>query len=351
MSSLRRQLLSKFPAPEPLNESDEEPSQVHGAKRRTNYSPANWEDYFAACRNVPLNEGRDVFRVYETCASDGPLFIFHHGAGQAALSFGLTAAAMRDAAQGACSLVAYDCRGHGHTVTEDDDDLSLTRLSDDLASIVAACRTNPSQDVILVGHSMGGAVVVDAVKRGAVSNITGVVVLDVVEGSALESLAYMTAFVQSRPRVFKTLEAAIEWSVRSGGVHNPRSARLSVPPLLRTAGKEHADGEQEYVWRTDLGKTAPFWEGWFKDLSGKFLGCSASKLLVLANTDRLDNPLMIGQMQGKFQLIVLQNCGHHLQEDAPDRLASTLLEFHHRFRRLALPIKRFPISEKRADQP
>lgn len=37
---------------------------------------------------------------------------------------------------------------------------------------------------------------------------------------------------------------------------------------------------------------------WFKGLSGKFLGSRAGKLLLLAGTDRLDKPLMIGQMQG-----------------------------------------------------
>jgi protein phosphatase methylesterase 1 len=38
---------------------------------------------------------------------------------------------------------------------------------------------------------------------------------------------------------------------------------------------------------------------WFTDLSEKFLGCPASKLLILAGTDRLDKTLTIAQMQGK----------------------------------------------------
>jgi protein phosphatase methylesterase 1 len=39
-------------------------------------------------------------------------------------------------------------------------------------------------------------------------------------------------------------------------------------------------------------------EDWFKGLSEKFLASKAGKLLLLAGTDRLDKPLMIGQMQG-----------------------------------------------------
>ena len=41
-------------------------------------------------------------------------------------------------------------------------------------------------------------------------------------------------------------------------------------------------------------------EDWFKGLSGKFLASRAGKLLLLAGTDRLDKPLMIGQMQGSL---------------------------------------------------
>jgi len=40
----------------------------------------------------------------------------------------------------------------------------------------------------------------------------------------------------------------------------------------------------------------------------------AARLLVLAGTDRLDKELMIGQMQGKFQMEVVPDVGHMLHE-------------------------------------
>ena len=55
-------------------------------------------------------------------------------------------------------------------------------------------------------------------------------------------------------------------------------------------------------------------EGWFEGLSSRFLTTRTARLLVLAGTDRLDNELMIGQMQGKFQLVVVPDVGHMLQE-------------------------------------
>ena len=39
-----------------------------------------------------------------------------------------------------------------------------------------------------------------------------------------------------------------------------------------------------------------------------------ARLLVLAGTDRLDKELMIGQMQGKFQMEVVPGVGHMIQE-------------------------------------
>ena len=57
-------------------------------------------------------------------------------------------------------------------------------------------------------------------------------------------------------------------------------------------------------WRTNLHASALYWESWFKGLSEKFLATSANKLLILVDTDRLDNTLLIGQMQGRYELSV-----------------------------------------------
>ncbi|CAJ0913558.1 13713_t:CDS:2, partial [Entrophospora sp. SA101] len=79
---------------------------------------------------------------------------------------------------------------------------------------------------------------------------------------------------------------------------------------------------------------------WFTGLSEKFLSARAAKLLLLAGTDRLDKPLTIAQMQGKYQLIIFPDVGHMLHEDAPGKTASTLVEFWKRNERLVLPIKK-----------
>ncbi|KAM3589643.1 Protein phosphatase methylesterase 1 [Umbelopsis sp. WA50703] len=261
----------------------------------------------------------------------------HHGAGHSGLSYGMTAKRIRAMTNSECSILAYDCRGHGSTQTLDDLDLSLATMSDDLCNIIEHVYGKEKPDIILVGHSMGGAVVVDAANQRRIPNLLGVVVLDVVEGSALEALSSMTAFLNNRPSQFQTIQDVIKWGVKSGTVHNLESARLSFPPLVRKADEN--DESSPYIWRTNLGATQKFWQGWFQGLSDKFLTARAAKFLVLAGTDRLDKPLIIGQMQGKFQMDIFVDAGHAIQEDQPSRLAQCLVEFWKRNKRLILPPK------------
>ncbi len=78
---------------------------------------------------------------------------------------------------------------------------------------------------------------------------------------------------------------------------------------------------------------------WFLGLSEKFLSMKTAKLLVLAGTERLDKPLTIGQMQGsstylihvgKFQIEILSESGHFIQEDEPEKLAEIMKSFFQR---------------------
>lgn len=82
-----------------------------------------------------------------------------------------------------------------------------------------------------------------------------------------------------------------------------------------------ADGVTKYVWRTNLMATKPYWIEWFTGLTKDFLESSTKKLLFLAGSERMDKELSIAQMQGKFALRVISECGHVIQEDQPRRVA------------------------------
>ena len=225
--------------------------------------------------------------------------------------------------------IALDLRCHGGSTDEGGaGSLTMEVLVEDCYEVITTTLSThyPGvRTIYLVGHSLGGAVVVHLAHRKPVLpiRIGSVVVLDVVEGTAKQSLAFMKGFLDKRPAAFKDTDAAVKWFMTAGGMKNPESAQASVPTLL--LHQKEGDTTKPFVWRTNLAATLPLWPSWFEDLDAKFIACPASKMLVLAGTDRLDKELTIAQMQGKFQFEVMGGgVGHYLMEDAPEVLAAKL---------------------------
>lgn len=317
-----------------------------------------WTNYFEQelwLEHAFDNGERAKYHVYATppaAHSKTPLMVLHHGAGSSALSFALFAQEVRRQMPDV-GIVAVEAREHGSVVYDAsgvvDTSMALASLSRDLVTMIRLAQARlglESQQLLLVGHSLGGAVVTDAAKSGALDpQVLGYAVLDVVEGSAMDALKHMQAYLRARPSVFSSIDDAVAWHLRSRTLRNPDIARASVPSLL-----VRADGGK-WVWKTDLSRTEAYWSDWFGGMSGKFLTARGAKLLLLAGTDRLDKELMIGQMQGwstafhpysiltstgKFQLQVFPAAGHFLQEDLPDQVATSVVEFLKRNDRSAL---------------
>lgn len=57
-----------------------------------------------------------------------------------------------------CQCLAIDFRGHGETVTDDDDDLSAETLATDISNVILKLYEDAliPPKIILLGHSMGG---------------------------------------------------------------------------------------------------------------------------------------------------------------------------------------------------
>jgi len=308
---------------------------------RSQYDSLPWQNFF----DTELYLDNDTLRHHAYFSAprslDAPLFCFHHGAGASGLSFASLTKAIKDALPEA-GFLSPDCRGHGETQMPEDQtlDLSLNTLATDLTFVVDATRIRMGwpklPPVILLGHSLGGAVVTELAYKKLLGNaVLGYGVFDVVEGSAMDALQSMESYLSTRPKSFTSVANGIEWHVRSRTIRNTMSARVSVPPLLVQHQSE--DSATTWLWRTDLSATKPFWENWFTGLSSKFLSVSgAGKLLILAGTDRLDKELMIGQMQGKYQLQVFPDAGHFVHEDQPEKTAMVVADFWRRNDRSAL---------------
>ncbi len=324
--------MSSLPPPDALSEDPTEPYSDDSSSASSMSStgtvipsssqrpapPLPWSDYFAQefyMERAPTpSSSAAKFHVYITPpgSAKAPLLVLHHGAGSSALTFALFAKEVRKAMP-ELGILAVEAREHGSVVWGSegavDDDLSIDLLGQDLIDMIHATHARLGWKelpmIVLMGHSLGGAVVTHVAHNSALGNkLLGYAVLDVVEGSAMEALKHMQTYLASRPKTFATLEAAMEWHVRSRTLRNLQSARASVPSLLLQTP------EGRWAWRTDLSSTEAYWPNWFGGMSAKFLGGKGAKLLVLAGTDRLDKELMIGQMQGEVHHLCGIQAGH-----------------------------------------
>eukprot|EP01089_Gocevia_fonbrunei_P019308 TRINITY_DN6800_c0_g1_i1.p1 TRINITY_DN6800_c0_g1~~TRINITY_DN6800_c0_g1_i1.p1 ORF type:complete len:332 (-),score=42.90 TRINITY_DN6800_c0_g1_i1:33-1028(-) len=304
----------------------EETNEENPTKKSKKYTISLWDQYFDTKQKVTLPNTNDSFCVYNAGTS-GPLFLLLHGAGHTSLSWALVASQLKHT----CQVIAYDYRGHGSSSTANDTDLSLQTLSSDTILVLQHLypEDSPRPPLIVVGHSLGGSVAVDVVQSKKLGSWpVGVVVVDCVEDTAVNSLTTLESYITKKiPQSFPSIEDAIEWSIRSGTLQLHNSAQISIPPQLIPS----PENTTQFTWRTDLRKSKQDWDTWFKGMSTKFLMCPTVKVLMLAGTDRLDTTLMIGQMQGKFQVVMLPRCGHQIQEDDPTAVADALLDVVKRY--------------------
>jgi protein phosphatase methylesterase 1 len=172
-----------------------------------------WTDLFEQELFLPeeVDNLHIVHHVYLTSPKEsGPLFVMHHGAGSSGLSFATCAEEIRKILPEA-GILSLDARSHGRTVTTtlinktDEEapstaaaaraessgqvelDLSLETLSQDLVHVIYQTQARMGweklPDIILVGHSLGGAVITDVAKGGKLGNkLLAYAVFDVVEG-------------------------------------------------------------------------------------------------------------------------------------------------------------------------
>lgn len=212
--------------------------------------PLVWSDFFSLELYLENHRPEEtiIHHVYIIPPlAKGPLFVAHHGAGSSGLSFAQFASEIRRALPTA-GVLSLDAREHGETsVTKsspspngDAMDLSLPTLSQDLLDVILLTQKKMAwpelPGLLLIGHSLGGAVVTDVAAGSQLGNaVLGYAVLDVVEGmkslrggistllkrstlnstkligSAIDALQSMQSYLSTRPTSFPTLSAGIEW--------------------------------------------------------------------------------------------------------------------------------------------
>ena len=294
------------------------------------YAPLDWKTAFPINYNICNN----TLPIYIS-GEQGPNLICLHGAGHSGLSFAPLALVNKN-----YRIIAFDFRGHGFNTQKPHNDLSEKTLINDTIEVLNHVHEKfPDENLILIGHSMGGSIATktcctilkeEEKYKELYKKMQGLMVIDVVEGTAMDALPFMENIVNNRPERFNSIQKGIEYMYKSGTIKNIESARISVPPLLKE--EVNNKGVKTYVFKTNLMESKPFWNEWFIGLTKAFLSCNIPKTLMLAGIERMDKDLTIAQMQGKYKLSILRNVGHVMHEDAPDKVLGVIDDFIHTFR-------------------
>ena len=291
-------------------------------------SPIDWKKYFP--HQIFIDK---QIPIYYNNTNKGPILFCLHGAGHSALSFSLLAELSNN-----YRLASYDFRAHAYNTTQPEDDLSMaTLVADTEKALLKLSELFPKENIIILGHSLGGAVAVKTCvhifktefNKDLYDKIQGIIVVDVIEGSAMEALPYMKSVIEKKQKEFNNVNEAISY-MSNTQIRNLQSCRISIPPLLKQI--KNSKGKKVFTWKTDLFKTEKFWDDWYKDLSKLFLGIKIPKALILTDTNELDTPLTVGHMQGKFKLGVIKGTGHFIMEDDPNAMMEQINQFCQVFR-------------------
>ncbi|CCF58118.1 hypothetical protein KAFR_0D04700 [Kazachstania africana CBS 2517] len=299
-----------------------------------------WDAFFQHNEQISLTDRNFNFNTYYSLPTSYdspsiPVFVMHHGAGSSGLSFAQLGSELFKIMKGKCACISFDARGHGQTKPIDSSielDFGIDAFIDDFTSLLNyffltkldSSLNKQKLSIILVGHSLGGSISSFAYNRfpeQVRKHLLGVAMFDIVEEIAVKALQNVQHFLYSTPNQFTTYSDAIEWHIKQGLSRQHASADISIPALF----KRSSSGKVIRI--TNLQMFKGFWGDWFTGLSKQFVSLPTCKLLILAGNDNLDKDLIIGQMQGKYQLVVFQDSGHFIQEDCYLKTAITLIDF------------------------
>lgn len=160
-------------------------------------------------------------------------------------------------------------------------------------------------------------------------NIVSLHIVNTFLETAINSLNRMPEIINEIPKSFENIESALKWTLNSShSHHNQQAASKNLFEIENSLASQlkinNETGELE--WITDLSLMAPYWDSWFTGLTKNFLNFSGSRLLILADTDYMDKEMIVAQMQGKFQLSIVRDSGHVIQEDRPEELSKIIYE-------------------------
>jgi pimeloyl-ACP methyl ester carboxylesterase len=250
-----------------------------------------------------------------------PSVVLLHGGGQTRHSWG---GALRELAARGYYVVNLDARGHGASEwAPNAAQYSLAHFSSDLKVLLASLPHPP----VLVGASMGGLTVLDAIRSESPPIAAGLVLVDVVPRMEMGGAQRVLAFMRANAGGFASLEEA----AAAVAAYNPHR-----PPPRST------EGLMKNLRRSDTGRL--FWHWDPKVLEMNDMNAHEIREQMLENCRRFAQPAMLvrgllSDIVGEAGIAELKDsmpqlevfdvaaAGHMIAGDKNDAFNAALLSF------------------------
>jgi pimeloyl-ACP methyl ester carboxylesterase len=234
-------------------------------------------------------------------------------------------------------IVAPDCRGHGDSGWIGTG--GYYHFPDYVFDLDCVIRAFGAARVKLIGHSMGGTI--SMLYTGAFpQRVKGLVLIEGVGppgmkfSDAPERMAAWISEIHQRGRNHFREYASVAAGARQLRQTNPRLTEAAALDLARAAMKQNAAGK--WLWKFDPlhRTTAP--QPFYTAQALEFLRRIRCPVLLVDggashHRQRLDKQQRYDAIAGHEQ-IVIENAGHMVHQDNPDKLADAVAEFFARER-------------------
>lgn len=246
-----------------------------------------------------------------------PPMLLLHGAAVTAHSWDFFSLAMRPSFH----VYALDHRGHGDSAWDPSRDYRRERLAGDVADFTERFALSP---LVLVGHSMGGAVALLAARQ-MLEIVEAIVIVDSTLGPRTRP-SRVQRFIQGPDR-FASLEAMARHASR----FNPRRDLRKLVGSLRHNARQLPDGQ--WTWKYDPALRDPskprppadfdaLWEA---------LETLPCPILVVRASDRSHiSDDLVPRLDGlapRVRLVTVPDSGHSVMGDNPSAFQRAVTEF------------------------
>ncbi|MFN2525580.1 MAG: alpha/beta fold hydrolase [Actinomycetota bacterium] len=217
-------------------------------------------------------------------------------------------------------LVFFDLRGHGLSQPKGDDGYTMARLAEDLALVLDDCGL---QEVVLVGHSTGGMVVLDYCVRHLSElgeRVKGIALVNTTYRPATETLAggALVARIERmvrKPLDFIGTQAAYVDNLRK--IIRPSDAvfwTVALAGFGRWASAKQIDFTYDMLAETPTDVIFDLLKCYREfDVSGVVGDINVPALVVGGTSDRItiaDASQYLGEHLPKSELHLFERCGH-----------------------------------------